>query len=67
MADNQGALPPGFKPWPPTDLADLVREIKKAWESQSGRNGKHWGLQVYGENPLSGYRVKVKKCGPGDP
>ena len=67
MADNQDALPPGFKPWPPADLADLVRKIEEDWASQPGRNGKHWGLQVYGKNPLSGYRVKVKKCGPGDP
>jgi hypothetical protein len=64
MADNQDALQPGFKPWPP---ADLVREIEVAWASQPGRNGKHWCLQVDGRNPLSGYRVTYKKCGPGDP
>jgi hypothetical protein len=59
MADNQD----DFKPWPP---ADLVGEIKKAWASQPGRSGKHWALQVDGRNPLSGYRVILKKCGPGD-
>jgi hypothetical protein len=63
MADDHDAPLQDFKPWPP---ADLLGEIKKAWESQSGRNGKHWGLQVYGKNPLSGYMVKVKKCDPGD-
>jgi hypothetical protein len=67
MADSQNALLPGFKPWPPADCQAFLDEIKEAWASQPGRSGKHWALQVDGRNPLSGYKVIYKKCGPGDP
>jgi hypothetical protein len=67
MADDQDPLPPGFKRWPPADCQAFLREIEAGWASQPGRNGKHWGLQVAGKNPLSGYRVEYKKCVPSDP
>ena len=67
MADNQVSLPPGFKPWPPADAQAFVDEITKAWGSEHGRHGKHWGLQVFGHNPISGYVVTFKPTGAGDP
>jgi hypothetical protein len=67
MADNQASLPPGFKPWPPANAQDFVEEIKAGWGSGQGRHGKHWALQVFGENPISGYKVILKPTGAGDP
>jgi hypothetical protein len=67
MADNPTSLPPGFKPWPPADAQAFVNEIKAGWGSGEGRHGKHWALQVFGENPISGYKVILKPTGAGDP
>jgi hypothetical protein len=63
MADNHDALPPGFKSWPPADCQRFLREIEAGWAAQPGRNGKHWALQVDGQNPLSGYRVAYQATG----
>jgi hypothetical protein len=60
MADNQVSLPPGFKPWPPADAQAFVDEITKAWGSEPGRHVKHWGLQVFGHNPISSYVVTIQ-------
>jgi hypothetical protein len=57
VTDNQAGLPPGFKPWPPADAQAFVDEITAVWASEQGRHGKHWALQVFGENPISGYKV----------
>jgi hypothetical protein len=32
-----------------------------------GGHGKHWGLQVFGDNPISVYVVTFKPTGAGDP
>jgi hypothetical protein len=56
MAEQQD-LPQGFKPWPPPDGDAFIEEIKAEWESHHGA-GKHWIVQGYGTNPLSGYMVK---------
>ena len=45
----------------------FVDEITKAWGGEPGRHGKHWGLQVFGHNPISGYVVTFKPTGAGDP
>jgi hypothetical protein len=58
-------IPLDFKPWPPANPQAFVDEITKAWGT--GRHGKHWGLQVFGENPISGYKVILKPTGAGDP
>jgi hypothetical protein len=63
MADNQASPPPGFKPWPPANAQAFVDEINAAWASQQGRHGKHWALQVFGENPISGYKVILQPTG----
>ena len=62
MTDAQGSLPPGFKHWPPNPK-ELMDEIEAAWASQQGRHGKHWALQVFGENPISGYLVILQPTG----
>ena len=51
------------KPWPPDNAQAFVQEITDA---AAGRHGKHWALQVYVENPISGYKVVFKPTGPGD-
>ena len=38
-------------------------EIEAAWASQQGRHGKHWALQIFGENPISGYMVILQPTG----
>jgi hypothetical protein len=63
MADNEANLPPGFKHWPPANAKAFVDEIDAAWASQQGRHGKHWALQVFGENPISGYMVILQPTG----
>jgi hypothetical protein len=55
----------GFTPWPPADPQAFIQQIEAAWASH-GSSGKHWILQVDGNNPISGYKVKVKQLGPGD-
>jgi hypothetical protein len=60
MADNEAGLPPGFKRWPPEDAQAFLDEIKACWASEPGRHGMHWAVQVVGENPISGYRVKLQ-------
>jgi hypothetical protein len=67
LSDNPEPLPPGYKHWPPTDCEAFLREIETGWAKENGRRGKHWGLQVTGNNPISGYRVVYKKLSPGDP
>jgi hypothetical protein len=66
MTEIEVNLPPG-KPWPPPDDAQaalaLVKEITAA---AAGKQGKHWALQVYVENPISGYKVKFKPTGPDE-
>jgi hypothetical protein len=44
-----------------------LREIEAGWAHEAGRKGKHWSLQVTGNNPISGYRVIYKKLASGDP
>jgi hypothetical protein len=63
MANEQG-LPPGFKDWPPRDPAAFIQEIQDEWERKHGA-GKHWIVQGYGTNPLSGYTVKKEPAGGG--
>lgn len=53
MPDNDG-----FEKWPPKDL---VKEIEDKWKEQPGRSGKHWAVKVDGNNPISGYKVILKK------
>lgn len=67
MSDTEEPLPPGFKPWPPPRAQDLLDEIDLKWTSEPPRHGKHWALQVYGHNPISGYRVVYKQPQPNDP
>jgi hypothetical protein len=67
MADNQDDLPPGFTRWPPANPHDFVDEIAKAWGSDPGRHGKHWGLQVFGHNPISGYLITIQPTEAGGP
>ena len=57
MAENEDTLPPDFTPgWPP-DWAEVQRKIDAGWV---GKKGKHWVLQVWGKNPISGYKVIYK-------
>ena len=67
MADKPEPLPPDYKPWPPPDCQAFLREIEAGWAQEAGRKGKHWSLQVTGNNPISGYRVIYKKLASGDP
>jgi hypothetical protein len=53
-----------FTKWPPANPQDLVDELNAAWAAQHGRHGKHWALQVDGNNPISGYRVVMKPTAP---
>jgi hypothetical protein len=62
MAESQTPLPPGFtRGWPPADPQAFVNQITELWATRPGHGGgKHWAVQVFGENPISGYRVKYK-------
>jgi hypothetical protein len=68
MSDGNG-LPEGFtKGWPPADPRAFVDDITKKWENRPGQtNGKHWALQLFGNNPISGYRIVLKQSGSNDP
>ena len=59
MADQQESLPPGFKTWPPANPQAFLTEIDEAWKQHGGK-GKHWLVQGFGTNPLSGYSVVIK-------
>jgi hypothetical protein len=56
--------PSDFKDWPPTDWSVFKGEVDK---EMSGRKGKHWGVQFWGVNPISGYKVVYKEWKPGEP
>jgi hypothetical protein len=70
---NGNQLPPDFtRGFPDPNQAGeceaFVRDIINKWESRTPKTqGKHWALQLYGNNPISGYRIKIKQCGPNDP
>jgi hypothetical protein len=59
--------PSDFKDWPPPDWGVFQKEVEDKWKGQEGRKGKHWGLQVWGNNPISGYKVVYKPWKQGEP
>jgi hypothetical protein len=68
MSEHHTSLPPGFTSgWPPADPQAFVKQITDLWPTRPGHGqGKHWAVQVFGENPISGYRVIYKKADPND-
>jgi hypothetical protein len=59
--------PPDFKDWPPSSWQDFQDEVEETWKHPPGRKGKHWGIQVWGNNPISGYKVTYKEWKQGEP
>jgi hypothetical protein len=65
MGNEQPQLPPGFSPWPPDPQA-FVDDIKKKWDEEPGRHGRHCAVWVWGTNPLSGYMIVMKPVPPSE-
>jgi len=61
------SLPPDFTAgWPPADPQAFVDQITAAWATRPGHgHGKHWAVKVFGNNPISGYKIEIKAIGPG--
>jgi hypothetical protein len=57
-------VPQGFTAWPPASPQDLIDALNQAWDNRPGKgdpaktHGPFWALQVWGYNPISGYRVE---------
>ena len=69
MASGGDDLPPGFtRGWPPANPQAFFDAVQAAWGGRPGRTqGKHWALQLYGNNPISGYRIILKQSSSNDP
>jgi hypothetical protein len=64
MPDEQD-LPPGFKAWPPADWKAFQKEVDDTFTAAA--RGRHWGLQVFCHNPISGYKVVAMDWQEGHP
>jgi hypothetical protein len=56
-----------WKPWCTFPKGDLKDDITNAWSQAHHDGGTHWAIQIYGTNPISGYRVRTPLVGAQDP
>jgi hypothetical protein len=57
MADDKHGPWQDFeKEFPEGQLKDAIRT---AWGEATNHGGTHWAVQIYGTNPISGYRVRT--------